>query len=178
MRKINCRPLVYVGVLIAAVVFGVKHFHISDFRVIAPNTLYVSGQPRGMDYTRLLYKYHISTIVNVRFPSEHRNQNWYNEEMTWVRANAVRYVELPIDKKNYIPDEQTQNTFLELMSRRDNLPVLLHGSGDDERVALLAAAWLRKTRGCSPEETARQVRKIIEDRPLTKQEIDFITSLK
>jgi protein tyrosine/serine phosphatase len=178
MRKISYRPLVYLCGLIAAVVFGVKHFHISDFYIIDPDILYVSGQPRGMDYTRLLYKYHISTIVNVRFPSEHRNQNWYNEEMTWVRENAVRYVELPFSKKNYFPDEQTQNAFLELMSRRDNLPVLLHGSGDDERVALLTAAWLRKTRGSSPEETARQVRKIVEDRPLTKREIDFITSLK
>ncbi len=178
MRKINYRPPVFVCALIAAAVFGVRHFHIPDFSVIDPDTLYISGQPRGMDYTRLLYKHHISTIVNVRSPSEHRNQNWYNEEMTWVRENAVRYVELPIDKKIYFPREQTQNTFLELMSNRNNLPVLLHGSADDERVAMLTAVWLRKTRGFSPEETARHVKKIIDDRPLTKQDIDFITSLK
>ncbi|TFG48357.1 MAG: hypothetical protein E4H40_04805 [Candidatus Brocadiia bacterium] len=77
---------------IAGIVFAVllvRHFHIKNFKVVEPGVLYTSGQPRGMDYTRLLYKYHIGTIVNVRIPNEHRERNWYNEEIVWVRNNGV-----------------------------------------------------------------------------------------
>jgi protein tyrosine/serine phosphatase len=157
---------------------GIRHFHISGFCAIIPDTLYTSGQPRGMDYMRLLYKYHISTIVNVRSASEHRERHWHNEELTWTKENAVKYIELRIGKRDYFPDNQVQSKFFSLMSDRENLPVLLHGSGDDKRVAMLTAAWLRKEKGLSSDDTIVQVKKIIDERPLTEEEIDFITGLK
>jgi len=169
--------LIVVLLLTAAVAILVNHFHIPDFAVIKPGVLYTSGQPRGMDYTRLLYKYHIATIVNVRLISEHRNHNWYHEEISWAKNNSVNLIELPIEKANYFPNEDIQQKFLEVMSTKSNLPVLLHGSTDDERVAMLTAVWLSKALGYNAEEAIGEVKKIIDDRNLTEAELQFITAL-
>lgn len=178
MKKKPFGPIIYIALVITVTVLLVRHFHIKNFCVIQPDTLYASGQPRGMDYTRLLYKYHISTIVNVRTTSEHMEINWHNEELIWTKNNAVLYIEMPIEKMNYFPDEETQSKFIAIMADKHNLPVLLHGSGDDKRVAMLTAVWLRKYQQASVEDTIEQVQKILDDRPLTEQEIAFINSIK
>lgn len=143
--------------------------------------LYISGQPRGMDYTRLLYKYHIAAIVNIRSTFEHREKNWYNEEVTWVKNNGVKYFELPIDRSidrsAYFPDEQIQSEFLKIMADKDNLPVLLHGSSGKKRVPMLTAVWLIKNRGYTVDETFKVVEKINGEREVTETETKFIIDL-
>ncbi len=175
-RNGNLRALIIVVLIIIAAVLLVRHFHIKRFCVIEPGVLYTSGQPRGMDYTRLLYKYHIATIVNVRSPSEHRERNWYNEEITWVKNNGVRYEELPIEKTNYYPDSKTQKLFLSLMAEKTNLPVLVHGSSGRRRPSMLAAVWLAKEKKLTPEQIINTVEKI-KKRPVTNAEKKFIKSL-
>jgi protein tyrosine/serine phosphatase len=183
MKKKKHSPVtLYVILLVTAVVILlVRHFHIKNFHVIEPGVLYTSGQPRGMDYTRLLYKYHIGTIVNVRSASEQREKNWYNEEMTWVRNNGVAYIELPIERShnrtNYFPDETTQEEFLKIMADKNNLPVLLHGSSGKKRVPVLVAVWLMKGRQYSLEETIERVEKINGERQVTEEEHKFIKQL-
>jgi protein tyrosine phosphatase (PTP) superfamily phosphohydrolase (DUF442 family) len=175
-KKNSWQAFLFAAALILLIVLMVKHFHVQDFRIVHKDILYISGQPRGMDYTRLLYKYHIGTIVNVRPAAEHRDQNWYAEETSWVRQNGVNYVELPLDKKNYLPDPNTQNKFLAIMADPKNLPVLLHGSGNTERVAMLTAVWMIKTKGSAPQAVVSQVENILE-RPLNSKESEFISSL-
>jgi len=179
MKKKRFSPtgLIITAMIIAAIVLLVKHFHIKNFHIVKPEVVYVSGQPRGLDYTRLLYKYHIATIVNVRLISEHRSHNWYNEEITWAKNNGVNYIELPIVKANYFPNEKTQNQFLNIVGNKSNLPVLLHGSGDDKRVAMLTAVWMRKAQGYSTERTISEVENIMDSRRLTESEIGFIRAL-
>ncbi|MHC4456961.1 MAG: phosphatase domain-containing protein [Planctomycetota bacterium] len=179
MKKKKQSPfgLIIILLVIAAAFLLVKHFHIKNFQIIKPEVLYVSGQPRGMDYTRLLYKYHIATIVNVRSASEHREKNWYNEEITWVRNNGVKYIELPIERDNYFPDKQTQGNFLDIMADKENLPVLLHGSGGEKRIPMLTAVWLIKSQELSVEETLKIVDRINDDRKITSDEEKFISSL-
>jgi protein tyrosine/serine phosphatase len=176
-KKRSSNNLIIVLLVIAAAILLVKHFHIKNFNVVEPEVLYTSSQPRGMDYTRLLYKYHIATIVNVRCASEHRERNWHNEELTWVKNNGVTYKELPIDRVNYLPDEPTQQEFLKIISDKTNLPVLLHDSSGRERVAMLASVWLRKNHGYSFEDTVRFVEKT-KGQPVTAAERKFIESLR
>ncbi len=179
-KKHSPKGVIIALLITAVVILLVRHFHIKNFHVVEPEVLYTSGQPRRMDYTRLLYKYHIATIVNVRCASEHREKNWYNEEITWVRNNGVNYSELPIDRSvdraDYFPDERTQQEFLLIMADKENLPVLLHGSAGRKRVSMLASVWLRKNRDYSVDNTVRFVEKI-KDQPVTKAEREFIESL-
>jgi protein tyrosine/serine phosphatase len=158
----------------------VRHFHIKNFCVVKEHVLYTSGQPRGMDYTRLLYKYHIAAFVNVRAEAEHRERNWYNEEITWVKNNGVKYFELPIDRitnrADYFPDRATQQQFIDIMQDRNNLPVLLHGSSGRKRVSMLTAVWLVKTQGYSTEQAIGLVERI-KSSVVTSAERKFIEGL-
>jgi protein tyrosine/serine phosphatase len=178
MKQKPFKSIGSIGMVIIAAILLVSHFHIKDFCVIIPDVLYTSGQPRNMDYMRLLYKYHLSTIVNVRPATEHKEKNWRNEELVWTKEHAVKYVEIPFEKQNYLPNRQTQDAFFSIMGDKENLPVLLHGGGDDKRVAMLTAAWLRKKQGFSVEDALAQAKKIIDDRPLTQDEINFIRNLQ
>jgi protein tyrosine/serine phosphatase len=155
----------------------VRHFHIKAFYIVKPGVLYTSGQPRGMDYFRLLYRYHIATIVSVRPASEHREENWRSEEITWARDNGVRYIELPVEKGRWFPDQQTQDHFLAVMADKNNLPVLLHGGGNDKRVAALTAAWLKKNQGCTVEQAVKVAEEIIKGRKLSEPEKKFLREL-
>jgi protein tyrosine/serine phosphatase len=176
-KKQPLAALYVILIAIAAVIFLVRHFHIKNFHIIEPEVLYTSGQPRGMDYYRLLYRYHIATIVNIRAASEHREKNWYNEEVTWVRSNGVKYIELPVGKSAYFPNQETQDEFLAIMADRNNLPVLVHGSSGEGRVAMLTAVWLIKARGYTAEQAAEVVEKINDGRKTTEAESKFITEL-
>jgi protein tyrosine/serine phosphatase len=176
-KKQSLAALYITLVAIAAIIFLVRHFHIKNFHIAEPGILYTSGQPHGMDYTRLLYKYHLATIVNVRSASEHREKNWYNEEVIWVRNNGVKYIEMPIGKADYFPDKETQDQFLAVMADKNNLPVLIHGSSGEGRVAMLAAVWLRKTQGHNFEDTVKVIEKINDGRKTTEAENKFIAEL-
>jgi protein tyrosine/serine phosphatase len=173
--------LVIIAVVVIAVTLLVRHFHIKNFFVVREDVLYTSGQPRRMDYTRLLYRYHIGTIVNVRTAAEHRERNWYNEEITWVRNNGVKYFELPVDRSvnraDYFPDEATQRQFLDIIRDKNNLPVLLHGSSGRKRVSMLAAVWLIKAEGFSTKEVIEVVERI-KASTVTKAEREFIEGLR
>jgi len=179
-KKQSPVALIVILLAVAAVILLVRHFHIKNFHVIKPDVLYTSGQPRGMDYTRLLYKYHIGTIVNVRSAAEHREENWYNEEVTWVRNNGVKYFELPIDRSinraNYFPDEATQKEFLKIMSDKTNLPVLLHCSDGRKRVSMLTAVWAVKAKGFTAAEAVELVENI-KEQPVLDAEKNFIAGL-
>lgn len=169
----------WTAVVILTAIALVRHFRIKNFHTIVPEILYTSGQPRGMDYTRLLYKYHIATFVNVRSADEHREHNWHNEEITWMKSNGVKYIELPIEKHGSsqgIPDELTCQKFLDIMSESTNLPVLIHGSTGTKRVPYLASVWMLKAGGFNLEQTMEKVRQI-NDQILTAQEMEFLQSL-
>ncbi len=178
----NKNPLagpVIIIVLTVITIGLVRHFHIKNFNTVVPGVLYTSGQPRNMDYTRLLYKYHIASFVNVRMSSEHREDNWYSQELNWMKDNAAKYIELPIertDKSRQFPDQATQRKFLGLMKGKENLPVLLHGNSGRKRVSMLAAVWLIKSQKLSIDETVRIAEKI-KGKKLTKLEKEFIKNL-
>jgi protein tyrosine/serine phosphatase len=175
-KKQSLAALYVILVAIAAIIFLVRHFHIKNFHIIEPDVLYTSGQPRGMDYTRLLYRYHIATIINLRSQAEHRDRNWYNEEVTWVRNNGVKYIELPIEKADYFPNKETQDQFLTIMADKNNLPAILHDGSGKKRVAMLASVWLAKDQKLSIEQVLA-VAEQIKNEPLAESETGFIHSL-
>lgn len=171
--------LLWLAIIIMAVIGLVRHFHIKNLKVVKPGVLYTSGQPRGMDYTRLLYKYHIAAFVNLRNPDEHREENWYNEEVAWMRNNGVKYIEMPLEKDvldDAIPDTEASRKFLEIMSDKTSLPVLLHDSSGEKRVSYLAAIWMLKSGGFNLEQTIEKVKQL-KGQPVTEQEMEFLRSL-
>ena len=176
-KKQPLRGVIIILLIIAAATLLFDHFHINNFRTVEPGVFYTSGQPSGMDYTRLFYSYHIATIVNIRPASERRDKNWRNEEIVCTRNNGINYIEMPIEKADYFPDKQTQEQFLTLMADKNKLPVLLHGGRNDKRVAMLVAVWMEKTQNSTVEQTLKEVHRILEDRQPTPDEIKFVENL-
>jgi protein tyrosine/serine phosphatase len=179
-KKNPLKLLITAAILITAAVILVQSFCIKNFHAVQPSLLYTSAQPKGMDYNRLLYKYHIATIINLRSPAEHREQNWYNEEVTCTRSNGVKYIEMPLDKNidnpAYFPDANMQQQFLAVMTDKKNLPVLVHDGKGEGRVAIMAAVWLAKSRQQPLEQLLADAVKIKRGQ-LTEQEINFIHGL-
>ena len=179
-KKSPLRAIITIVIIVIAAVLLARSFQIPRLNVVSPGVLYTSGQPRGMDYTRLLYKYHIATIINLRSPAEHREQNWYNEEMTWVHSNGVKYVEMPLERNvndpAHFPDVNMQRKFLDIMADKENLPVLIHDGKGEARVAMLAAVWLVKDRQNTIERVLANTVEIKEE-PLTERETSFIRGL-
>jgi len=181
MKKNNpLRTVVIILLFASAIILLVKHFQIKRFNTVSPGVLYTCAQPRGMDYTRLLYKYHIGTIINLRSPAEHREKNWHNEEINWVRTNGVKYLEMPlernIDDPGHFPDANVQEQFLAVMADKTNLPVLIHDGAGESRVAMLAAVWLAKNRQLPAQQVLAEAEKI-KNGPLVGSETRFINSL-
>ena len=169
-----------IAALITLLIVGtVRHFHVKNFKCIEPGVLYTSGQPRGMDYTRLFYKFNIGTVINVRLSAEHREDHWYNEEKTWMNKNNIDYIEIPIDRTDRdrpFPTPSQQREFLEIMSNPLSWPVLVHGSSGRNRVSMLTAVWLIKAEHYTPDDTIEVV-EYIKDQAITDAEREFIVSL-
>jgi hypothetical protein len=90
-KKNPLRTVPILPLIAAAIILLVRHFHnIKGLQIVGQEVLYASGQPMGLDYTQLLYNYYIATIVNIRSSIEHRDRNWYNEEIIWTRNNWVK----------------------------------------------------------------------------------------
>ena len=179
-QKHNITLLIYLTAVILIIVALQRHFSVRNFHVIEPDILYTSGQPRGMDYTRLLYKYHIGTFINLRSEDEHRDHNWHNEEIIWMRSNGANYIKLPVEKYGQVkgfPDKEIQKKFLEIMADKSNLPVLIHDSSGKERSPRLAAIWMMKTGKYSLEDTIKKTEKI-KHKPLTTEEIEFLNTIR
>jgi protein tyrosine/serine phosphatase len=179
-KKSSLRTIITIAIIAGAVTLLVRNFRIPNLNCICPGVLYTSAQPRGMDYTRLLYKYHIGTIINLRSPAEHREENWHNEEMTWVHNNGVKYIEMLLDRSvndtAHFPDANMQQKFLAIMANKENLPVLIHDGSGKGRVAMFAAVWLANSRQYSPEQILAETVKI-KSSPLVESEKLFINSL-
>jgi len=178
--KSQLQPIVTILLIAAACVLLVRHFHIKRFNIVTPGVLYTSGQPRGMDYTRLLYKYHIATIINLRSPAEHREKNWQNEEMTWVRSNGVKYIDMPLERNindpGHVPDANTQQQLLAIMADKENLPVLIHDGSGESRPAVMAAVWLAKGES-QPVQQVLAIAEKIKHEQLAESERTFISGL-
>ncbi len=178
--KSPLKPIATILLIAAACVLLVRHFHIKRFNIVTPGVLYTSGQPSGMDYTRLLYKYHIATIINLRSPAEHREKNWHSEEITWVRSNGVKYIEMPLERNikdpAHVPDANMQQQFLVIMADKENLPVLIHDGSGESRPAVMAAVWLAKGERQPLQQVLVSAEKINREQ-LGESERTFISSL-
>lgn len=180
MRKKNSVFFwIWTTVIIFLIIGLIRHFHIKNFHTIVPEVLYTSGQPRGMDYTRLLYKYHIAAFVNLRTSIEHRDKNWHAEEVEWMKTSGVKYYEVPMDKD--IPSEDIPNSefckkFLEIMDEKTNYPVLLHDNTGRKRVMYLAAVWMLKSGQFDLEQTIKKIKQI-RGEPPEEWEIDYLKSI-
>jgi hypothetical protein len=126
-----------------------------------------------------MYKYHIATFVNLRVINEHLKENWYNEEVEWMKSNGSRYIELPIakgDSIDKIASSESLEKFSEIMGNKINYPVLIHDSSGKDRVAYFAGYWMLQSGRFNLEQTIKKAEHLKKE-PLTDKEKEFFKTV-
>lgn len=143
--------------MMAALVFGLvvggpllygnhRQYHLRNFRVVEPGTLYRSGQltPAGLE--RVLHDYRIKTVVTLRTtrdPHVPPPDTWEAEVCDRYGAKHVRIVPRvwSPDEKGGVPAEDGIREFLRLMDDSANHPVLVHCFAGIHRTGTMCAIY-------------------------------------
>jgi tyrosine-protein phosphatase SIW14 len=136
--------------------------HLRNFRVVEDGVLYRSGQLTPAGFEQVLREYGIRTVVTLR-----TSRTAAPPPDTWEEgacaARGVRHVRIVprvwgADEKGEIPAEQGVQTFLSVMDRPDNHPVLVHCFAGIHRTGTMCAIFRMDYQGWSPERAMEEMR--------------------
>ena len=119
----------FAAALAAAQVQGVPNFHkVND-------GIYRGGQP-SPDGFRSLASLGVRTVIDLRETGEHSQ----SQEATWVKADGMRYVSIPMGKLSAPHDADVART-LSILADRSAEPVFLHCRRGSDRTGTVVACY-------------------------------------
>jgi tyrosine-protein phosphatase SIW14 len=118
---------------------------------------YRGSQPKREEFAQLK-KLGIKTIIDLRKDS-------VREESEWVKAQGMRYFNIPLKASTPATDEQT-DYFLSLVNNPANWPVYIHCKGGRHRTGALIAVYRITGEGWTADQAWREM-----------QEYDFDSGL-
>jgi protein-tyrosine phosphatase len=123
-----------------------------NFHTVEHGQAYRSAQPSGAQLVKLLRRYHIGTVVNLRGVNVHA---WYHEERGVTRRYRVAQVDIPFaaGRVPFVRD------LLTLVAAFDDSPrpILVHCSWGADRTGLASALFLLLQPNRSLAEARRQL---------------------
>ncbi|HWL95533.1 MAG TPA: tyrosine-protein phosphatase [Phycisphaerae bacterium] len=122
------------------------------FAVVHEGILYRSAQPKRGEIRHLAKEHHIKTIVIAR---EGTSRNVPDERET-AEASGVQVVNIPIESRQPVPDEQIA-AFFKTVDDPANQPVLVHCSAGRHRTGLLCALYRIERQGWSVERAMEEM---------------------
>jgi protein tyrosine/serine phosphatase len=148
--KTKKRRIVIVGLLVAGIL-GAKYLYWAKvdgrFLTITEGKLYQSAEmPMGKLGEKVQEK-GIRTVVDLRSPRKE-----VDRERTYLTELGVNYINLPSGQH---PKDPVIDGFLEIMAKKENLPVLVHCKHGIGRSVLLAALYRIELEGWSKEQAIR-----------------------
>jgi len=159
-KKVLGVVFVVILVLVGKYVYDVNINY--NFKEITENKVYKSGviPPNKIeDYTK---KYHIKSIIDLRFPGTTDTIN--NPEIPDELLAEKKAVE-NIDGVAYfnvgsyqVPSQETIDSFLEIMDNPDNYPVLIHCYHGAGRAHLFSAVYRMEYEDMSNEDVRNKTR--------------------
>ena len=148
--KIKKRRIVIIGLLIAGVVGG-KYLYWAQadkrFISITEGKLYQSAAMSPDKLREKVQEKGIRTVVDLRSPRKE-----VDRERTYLTELGVNYINLPSGQH---PKDPVIDGFLEIMTKKENLPVLVHCKHGIGRSVLLAALYRIEFEGWSKEKARR-----------------------
>jgi uncharacterized protein (TIGR01244 family) len=121
------------------------------FRTIAPGQVYQSAQMPMDDLLETVDDHGIRTVIDLREEPYHE----LSEERRALEAAGVRYVNLPTPQ---VPEQETVDTFLDLVGRADSLPILIHCEHGEGRSVLFSALYRIEIEGWGVEDARDETR--------------------
>ena len=132
-----------------------------NFRVVEDGVLYRSGQLTPAGFERVLHDYGIKTVITLRtsrttaLPPD----TWEEGICAAKGVNHVRIVPRVwgADEKGEIPAEQGVQTFLSVLEKKENHPVLVHCFAGIHRTGTMCAIYRMEYQGWSPERAMEEM---------------------
>jgi len=136
MKRIKLILLVFIGILLT---IGVADFYwvyvANRFEVISEGKVYKSGVMPEKKLKKIIEKYHIKTIVDLRKPKDIKN---IEQERALAGTLGVIHVNIPSEQ---VPEDETVQKFLKIMDDKKNYPVLIHCEHGEGRAVLFSAIY-------------------------------------
>lgn len=155
--------LAIVLVLVGKYVYDMNINH--NFETITEGKVYKSGVIPPDEIADYVKKYHIKSIVDLRFPGTNDLVN--NPEIP-KELTAEQEAVAKIDGVNYfnngsdqVPKQQNLDTFFKIMDNKDNYPVLIHCYHGIGRAEMYSALYRVEYENFTNEEARKGVRTLI-----------------
>ena len=128
---------------------------VSGVLVVASGVLYRSGHLAPADLAETIRRYNLKTVVNLRKDVKFASAGL--DEKAWVEERGLRYVYLPAQD---VTDPAQVRAFLEIVTRRENQPVLAHCHHGKSRTGVFVAAYRICVEGSSAPKVADEMMKL------------------
>lgn len=138
-QKFNFSFQKLVALIIGCVLIGILSITVysykNNFHTIIPGEFYRSAQPDSETLKRLVAKYHIRSIINLR--GDNPNKKWYQEEIQTSRLLNVQHYDVKLRSSKMPTGDQIRKlvTYLDLAPK----PILIHCRMGADRTGLASA---------------------------------------
>lgn len=125
--------------LAGGVVAWRQEFVPRHFQVVQAGVLYRSAVLPPRQLQRVLADYAIRTVVNLRSPSENR-EDWHGSQGKVCRASGARCLDIPLEPETP-PDAGQIQTWLKLLQDPEAQPILVHCKRGAVRTGAMVALY-------------------------------------
>jgi len=156
--------------VVALVLVGVGKYvydlHINhNFKTITEGKVYKSGVIPPDELEDYIKKYHIKSVIDLRFPGtmDSINNPEIPEELVAekIAIEKIKGVHYFNNGSDQIPSEKALQSFFKIMDNKDNYPVLIHCYHGIGRAQLFSALYRIEYEGFTGEEARDQTGTII-----------------
>ena len=123
-----------------------------NFHVVTPGVLYRSAELEPEDLAETVRRYQVKTIVNLREDTKFVARGL--SEKTWAESQGLRYVYLPAESET---EEGRLHRFLEVVSKPESQPALVHCHQGQTCTGLAVAAYRVCVEGWSAKDAAAEM---------------------
>lgn len=109
-----------------------------NFHVVSAGKIYRSGQMDSANLRRVVERYRIETIINLR--GSNPKEEWYRQETTTARLLNARHLDFAFSAGREVNDAEIEAILGSI--RTAPKPVLLHRNGGADRTSLIASLYL------------------------------------
>jgi protein tyrosine/serine phosphatase len=162
-KRIGLFLLVIVLVIVGKYVYDININH--NFETITEGKVYKSGVIPPNELPEYIKKYHIKSIVDLRFPGTADLENnpeipteLIAEKEAIAKIKGVNYFNNGSDQ---VPKQENLDSFFKIMDNPDNYPVLIHCYHGVGRAEMYSAIYRIEYEGWDNDEARNAVRTLI-----------------
>jgi protein tyrosine phosphatase (PTP) superfamily phosphohydrolase (DUF442 family) len=123
-----------------AAIWADRHLPYYHFRTVQAGAFYRSGQPTGPELERVIDRYGIRTVVNLRDEAARAGSDWWEQEHAAAARKGVRHMDVPCAGGEPPTPEQVAE-LLAVWDDPANRPILVHCRQGSVRSAAAEGLW-------------------------------------